>query len=132
MGAHFNSLAGLFSLLTLLFASLAGSPARAEEGMWVFNNLPKDQIRRKYGFDLSEAWAQHIMRSSVRFNDGGSGSFVSHDGLILTNHHVAAGTLQNISTPEHDYYRNAFCAPTLDKEIPAPDLELNMLMSVQD
>src|SRR5205809_2413483 len=96
----------LFSLQTLHFT------ARADEGMWPFNNVPRAQIKTKYGFDVTDAWLKKVQLASVRFNNGGSGSFVSADGLVLTNHHIASDTLQKISTPEKDYNKEGFYAPT--------------------
>ena len=72
-------------------------------------------VKQKYGFDVTDAWLEHLRSSSVRFNNGGSGSFVSADGLVMTNHHVGADMLQKISTPEKDYYKDGFFA-----EVAAP------------
>src|SRR5438128_1089799 len=116
----------LFSLQTLQFT------ARADEGMWPFNNVPRAEIKRKYGFDVTDAWLHKVQLASVRFNSGGSGSFVSADGLVLTNHHIASDTLAKISTAQIDYNKDGFYAPTRDKEVKAPDLELNVLMSIED
>ncbi|HUT88386.1 MAG TPA: S46 family peptidase [Thermoguttaceae bacterium] len=106
--------------------------ASADEGMWLFNDLPGEHLKTKYGFEPTEAWARHVMLSSVRFNSGGSASFVSSTGLVLTNHHVGADTLHKISTPEHNYYRDGFYAKTPAEEIEAPDLELNQLVATED
>ena len=75
-------------------------PAFGDEGMWTFDNPPQKQLQEKYGFAITQQWLDHVRLSSVRFNDGGSGSFVSPRGLVLTNHHVALGQLQKVSTPE--------------------------------
>ncbi len=104
----------------------------ADEGMWVYNQLPTKILKERYGFEPPAGWADHLMRSSVRFNSGGSGSFVSSTGLVLTNHHVAADTLAKISTAEHNYYRDGFLAKTHADEVPAPDLELNQLVEIVD
>lgn len=104
----------------------------ADEGMWLFNNLPKKQLKEKYGFEPDAAWAEHVMKSSVRFNSGGSGSFVSSTGLVLTNHHVGADILHKISTPEHDYYHGGFLAKSLDEEVKSVDEELNVLVEIED
>ena len=114
-------------------ALLAVCPAiRAEEGMWTFDNPPLKQLAAKYNFHPSQAWLDHLRLSSVRLNDGGSGSFVSQDGLLLTNHHVARGQLQKNSTAEHDYLRDGFYASTADQEMRSPDLEINVLVGMQD
>ena len=68
----------------------------------------------------------------MRLNDGGSGSFVSAHGLLLTNHHVARGQLQKNSTAEHDYLKNGFYAATPEQEMKSPDLEVNVLVSIEN
>lgn len=108
------------------------SVTHADEGMWLFNALPKKQLASKYQFEPSQAWVDHVMLSSVRFNSGGSASFVSSNGLVLTNHHVAADTLFKLSTAEHNYNEDGFLAKTFEEEIPATDLELNQLISIED
>jgi len=72
-------------------AFLAGVPSRADEGMWTFDDPPLKQLQEKYGFTPSQEWLDHVRLSCVRLNDGGSGSFVSAKGLLLTNHNVACG-----------------------------------------
>jgi len=104
----------------------------ADEGMWLLNDLPKDLLKERYEFEPSDDWSKHIMLSSVRFSSGGSGSFVSSNGLALTNHHVAADTLSKLSTSDKNYYENGFLALTPDQELKAPDLELNQLVSIVD
>ena len=106
--------------------------AQADEGMWLFNALPKDHLKSKYGFVPTDEWANHVMLSSVRFNSGGSASFVSSTGLVLTNHHVGAETLHKLSTAEHNVYKDGFYARTHSEELKAPDLELNQLVSIED
>ena len=105
---------------------------RAEEGMWTFDNPPLKELAAKYNFHPTQAWLDHLRLSSVRLNDGGSGSFVSPDGLLLTNHHVARVQLQKNSTAEHDYVRDGFYAATQDQEMKSPDLEVNVLVGMQD
>jgi len=104
----------------------------ADEGMWTFDNPPTKLIQQKYNFTLTKEWLDHVRLSSVRLNDGGSGSFVSPHGLLLTNHHVAREQLQKSSTAEHDYIKDGFYAATPDQEIKSPDLEINVLMSLEN
>src|ERR1700677_1247868 len=121
------------SLLTLGAAgTFLGVALRAEEGMWTFDNPPTKQLKDQYNFTPTQQWLDHVRLSSVRLNDGGSGSFVSPHGLLLTNHHVARGQLQKDSTAEHNYVEDGFFAATPEQEIKAPDLEANVLMSMED
>jgi hypothetical protein len=121
----------LFSLV-LTYAFVCSSIASADEGMWLYNEAPKDKIRAKYGFDVTQQWLDHVRLSSVRFNNGGSGSFVSPDGLTFTNHHVGAGCVQQLSTEGHDYIKTGFYAKTQAEEAKCPNLELNQLVGIED
>jgi hypothetical protein len=104
----------------------------ADEGMWLFNAFPKAKVKAKYGFEPTQAWLDHVRLSSVRFNNGGSGSFVSADGLTFTNHHVGSGCLHDLSTGGKDYLKTGFYAKTREEEGKCPDLELNVLMGIED
>jgi len=118
---------------TIALASLGAFwAARSDEGMWTFDNPPLKLLQQKYGFTPTQAWLDHIRLSCVRLNDGGSGSFVSPRGLLLTNHHVARGQLQKNSTQEHDYIRDGFYAATSAEEMKSPDLEVNVLESMEN
>ena len=108
------------------------SSALADEGMWLFNNPPLKQLKEKYQFEPTPQWLEHLQKSSVRFNSGGSGSFVSANGLCITNHHVGLDTLQKISSEKNNYVRDGFYAKTQAEEQRATDLELNVLMSIED
>jgi hypothetical protein len=107
-------------------------PLTADEGMWTLDNPPLKQLKEKYGFEPTQAWLDHIRLASVRVGDGGSGSFISPNGLMLTNHHVALGQLQKVSTPQKNYVADGFYAPTAAEELPCPDLELNVLISMEN
>src|SRR5438046_2455780 len=116
----------LFSLQTLQFS------ARADEGMWTFNNVPRAEIKKRYGFDVTDEWLKKVQLASVRFNSGGSGSFVSPNGLVLTNYHIVEDIVNEVSTPQKDLAKEGFVARTQAEEIKAPSLELNVLMSIED
>lgn len=120
------------SLLLAGAATILGVAMHAEEGMWTFDNPPLKQLKDKYNFTPTQAWLDHVRLSSVRLNDGGSGSFVSAHGLLLTNHHVARGQLQKNSTAEHDYLKTGFYAAAPDQEMKSPDLEVNVLVSMEN
>jgi len=120
------------SLLCAASLLVAGVSLHADEGMWTFDNPPVKLLQEKYKFTLSQAWLDRVRLSSVRLNDGGSGSFVSPHGLLLTNHHVARGQLQKNSTAEHDYIANGFYARTPAEEMKSPDLEVNVLESMEN
>jgi hypothetical protein len=116
----------------ILAAALFCPPVEADEGMWTFDNPPLKQLQEKYNFTPTQQWLDHLRLSCVRLNDGGSGSFVSPHGLLLTNHHVARGQLQKNSSAEHDYIRDGFFAPTPDQEMKSRDLEVNVLVSYEN
>src|SRR5713101_610608 len=117
-------------LLICILGLLAGS-AVADDGMWLYTAVPKAQIKTKYGFEVTDPWLKHLQLSSIRFKYG-SGAFVSADGLILTNHHVASDCLHSLSTAAHDYLKTGFYAKTHELEPACPDLELNVLEQVTD
>ncbi len=116
----------LFAALTLGFVSFS----RADEGMWLFNQPPREILRERYQFEPTDAWLEHLQKSSVRI--GASGSFVSEDGLLISNHHVGGGSLQKLSTKEKNYLRDGFYAHTPAEELKCLDLEINVLQSIED
>ncbi|HTS49160.1 MAG TPA: S46 family peptidase [Bryobacteraceae bacterium] len=105
---------------------------RADEGMWLFNSPPTALLKSKYNFDVTPGWLEHLQKASVRFDNGGSGSFVSPHGLVMTNQHVGTDCVQNISSQAHDYVQTGFYARTQAEELKCPNLELDVLMNIQD
>lgn len=120
------------SLILAMILALAAPLALADEGMWLFNAFPNDRVKAHYGFTPTQAWLDHVRLSSVRFNNGGSGSFVSADGLAFTNHHVGADCIQKLSKAGTDFMKTGFYAKTRAEEAKCPDLELNVLMAIED
>ncbi len=117
----------------LILGSLAlMTTVRADEGMWLLNDPPRQLLKEKYGFAITDAWLERAQLASVRFNSGGSGSFVSPEGLIVTNHHIGADSLAKLSPPDKDYLRDGYLARTREQELKCPDLELNVLISIED
>src|SRR5437660_11610197 len=117
--------------LSILIVALS-SRAFGDEGMWLFNNPPLKQFKEKYNFEPTPQWLEHLQKVSIRFNSGGSGSFVSANGLCITNHHVGLDTLQKISSERKNYVRDGFYAKSQSEEVKATDLELNVLIAIED
>jgi hypothetical protein len=120
----------LLSLLAVI--ALCAPLALADEGMWLYNHFPSKLVQKQYGFLPTQAWLDHARLGSVRFNNGGSGSFVSSKGLTFTNHHVGQVCLAGLSTAEKDLYKTGFYARTEADEAKCPDLELNQLVGIED
>ncbi len=128
-----RSLHRLFPLLLLaLSASALARPTARDEGMWLLNKMPKDVLKQKYGFDATDAWLEHIQKSAVRMGSGGSGSLVSPNGLVMTNHHVGSDAIEKLSTPEKNLIESGFYAKTQADELQCPDLEVDCLWSIED
>jgi hypothetical protein len=123
----FLNRAALLAVLALVAAT-----APAEEGMWTFDDPPRALLEEKHGFTPTSDWLDQLRLASVRFMDGGSGSFVSADGLMITNHHVGLGCIQNVSSAENDYVRDGFRAESREAEIACPGYEVNVLVGSED
>jgi hypothetical protein len=119
-------------LLGLLCSLFLASFAPADEGMWLYNAFPAEKVQARYGFAPNQQWLDHLRLSSVRFNNGGSGSFVSPEGLTFTNHHVGAECIQQLSSSGNDYMKSGFYAKAQAEEGKCPDLELNQLVGIED
>ncbi|MGH7784460.1 MAG: S46 family peptidase, partial [Candidatus Binatia bacterium] len=122
----------LISLILAFTFAFNTSIALADEGMWTFDNPPLKQWKERYNFEPTQEWLDNVRLASVRLSDGGSASFVSPNGLIITNQHVASGQLGKMSTKERDYVKDGFYANTNAEEVKAADLEANVLMSYED
>ena len=120
------------SLTALLATTLLAAALRADDGMWLLNNPPLKDLQERYNFTPTPAWLEHVQKASVRMNNGGSGSFASADGLVVTNHHVASDALYKLSTKEKNYLEDGFHAKTRAEELKCVDLELNVLMEIED
>ncbi len=119
-----------FTVAMVLSAGSLALRAPADEGMWLLSSPPTQQIKARYGVDITPEFISHAQRACVDI--GASGSFVSKRGLVMTNHHVASDAIQKLSTPERDLITNGFFAPTLAEELPCPDTEVTILMSIRD
>ena len=104
----------------------------ADEGIWLVNQFPKDAVKKAYGIEVTDAFLQKLQRASARFNNGGSGSFVSPHGLLFTNHHVGRDCIQKVSSAEHDYIATGFYAASESDEKKCPDLEINILTTIEN
>ena len=120
-----------FTLAALLVLPALAGPVRGDEGMWTFNGFPFERFEKAYGFRPSQELLDHLRLASVRHGGGGSASFVSADGLVITNHHVGAGCIGDLSTAERNIMRDGFVAATPEQEITCPALEINVLEGIE-
>lgn len=120
-----------FAILALCLTPFS-LPLAADEGLWLFNQVPKAEIKKRYGFNVSDDFLNKLRLGSVRFNNGGSGSFISGKGLLFTNHHVGIDCIQKVSSATADYVKNGFYAPEAAAEKKCPDLEVNVLLNIED
>jgi len=117
-------------LVVLTAVLLCTGCALADEGMWLFNAFPAAQVKARYKYTVTQPFLDHLQLSSVRM--GASASFVSPDGLVMTNHHVGAGCVHNLSSDSHDYIKNGFYAATREQEAHCPGLEVQNLIEISD
>src|SRR5438132_2273037 len=115
-----------------LCALVLAAAARADEGMWTYDNFPSKKVAAKYGFSPDAAWLEEARLASVRLAGGCSGGFVSPDGLVMTNHHCAHSCIEQLSTKERDFVAQGFYAPQLENEVKCPEIELNQLVQITD
>ena len=101
--------------LSALALLLALPALRADEGMWTFDNIPVQKIKAKYGVELSPTWLKKLQLATVRF-PGGTGAFVSRDGLVVTNFHVGRGAISQVSTTKVGLVKDGFVAATREQE----------------
>ena len=114
-----------------ILVSALSTAAIADEGMWTFDNLPRDALKEKYAFTPDKAWVDHAMRASVNLG-GCSASFISPEGLVMTNHHCTAGCLQQLSSAQKNYLQDGFLARTRDQELQCPATEVSRLEQITD
>jgi len=114
----------------LLVLSL--NAAHADEGMWTLNGFPTDKVQKAYGFSATQAWLDHVRLSSARLAGGCSGSFVSENGLVMTNHHCAHSCIEQLSKSGKDFVAAGFYAKTEADEVRCPEIEVNRLVDISD
>ena len=120
------------TIIVTLAVLFAATSARADEGMWTFDNFPTDKVKARYGFAPDARWLEHVRLASVRLAGGCSGSFVSPGGLVLTNHHCAHACIEQVSTPKRDLVKSGYYARTPGEELKCPEMEINQLVSITD
>ncbi len=117
--------------LFFAFAAVLTTTTFADEGMWTFDNLPRDAMKAKYGFNPDQAWVDRVMHASVNLG-GCSASMISPEGLVLTNHHCVAGCLQQISSAKKNYLQDGFLARKREEELQCPATEVSRLEQITD
>jgi hypothetical protein len=116
----------------LVLGAFTALAARADEGMWTYDNFPAAKVAKKYGFAPDAKWLEEARLASVRLAGGCSASFVSREGLVMTNHHCAHRCIEHLSTKEKDFVKDGFYAPALENEARCPEIELNELVQITD
>jgi hypothetical protein len=119
--------------IAIVIALVAGGAvSHADEGMWTYNHFPSAEVKQKYGFSPDAKWLEHAQLSSARISQGCSASFVSENGLVMTNHHCARSCIQQLSTPKNDMVAQGFSAKNLTDEVKCPEMEINQLVEITD
>lgn len=120
------------SFFSTIFLTMICFGASADEGMWTLNNFPSKKVQKQYRFNATKEWLDHVRLSSARLAGGCSGSFVSKNGLILTNHHCAHTCIEQLSTAKTDYVEKGFSAKNQTDEVKCPEIEINRLVEITD
>lgn len=126
MKTHFRTVVASIAL------ALSAGLARGDEGMWLLTNPPVDHLKKAHGFEPTPQFMEHMQKSAVRFNTGGSASLVSAEGLVMTNHHVGSDMIAKLSSKGNDLLEKGFFARTRAEELKCPDLEVNILWTIED
>jgi hypothetical protein len=121
----------LCALIMALFTFQTIPVSAVDEGMWTFNNVPREDIKQKYGFDVTDDWLRKVQLATVRFPNG-TGSFVSPNGLVLTNYHIVEDVVGELSTANKDYAKEGFVARNQADELKAEGMSLDQLISIED
>ncbi len=104
----------------------------ADEGMWTLDNFPSETVQAKYGVEIDDEWLRRVQVSTTRLEGGCTGSFVSPNGLVLTNHHCARTCISQLSTAEEDLLANGFLANSHEEERRCQSEQLSVLMEYED
>ena len=129
---QFTPLTGLIAAIVATGTVFSTSSSMPDEGMWPFDGLPLKQLKEKYDFEPTKDWLDHVRLGSVRFDTGGAGSFVSANGLVMTNHHVALSTIQKVSTQEKDWVKDGFSSRLYGSDLKSKGLKLRQLIEIKD
>src|SRR5262245_22401525 len=116
----------------LILLLLVSPAVFADEGMWTYNNFPKEAVKKAYNFTPDDKWLEHVRLASARIANGCSASFVSENGLVLTNHHCAHSCIQQLSTAQKDFVKTGYYARTQAEEVKCPELEINQFVELTD
>ena len=131
MSLRFTVSLAALGAATAVLSAASSTPAKADEGMWTFDNFPIQTVNDKYGTRIDQAWLDRVRNAAVRIN-GCSASLVSGEGLVLTNHHCVVGCAQDLSTAEHDYVKNGFMVATREEELECPGQTAEILTDIVD